>query len=157
MALERVRLLRRYVLRKADNVKKLIIVAIIFALSNYVLAVSNFTDAAKSLDPIISAIYSATRISFGVPSYQPGYGIVYFTSRCANFEKQGASDTQQIHTFFGALAGTIKGLEPDDYVALGVVYNCNSGDDEWVTHRVKFSNIIKSDKWEVWVNGVLQK
>lgn len=134
----------------------LISLATVFALSAAV-AQTNVKLALDSSDVLLSAVKSGSKVGFSDFVYLPGYGISTAGTKIGEYPKEQAAIFAQIKGLTAALASTVKGVDANEYVSFNVLFINFSADDVNVTYREKFADLGKPDKWEVWVDGVLQK
>ena len=130
--------------------KLIVILAFIFSSA---LAASNLPQFLESSKAWLGAINGATKMSLDTPAYLPGYGIAFSSSQCGKFSERWVSDYAALKGLTTALAQTIKGVDPQEYLSISVTYNCDyANGDVQVTARIKGADIGK-DLWEVWVDG----
>lgn len=111
----------------------------------------------ESSNPLIAAINSAAKLGFGDAFIIPEYGVGFYTTPCKKFNDNWVQDWQAIKGMVAALGQMVKGLNPDEWFSLNIIYSCDfTNGDTHVTARVKAATLNKPETWEVWVNGVKQ-
>lgn len=123
-------------------------------------AATDIKQVTETIKPLIAALNTSAKTDFSVnePNYLPGYGLAYVDSICDNSKTRWGDIFQAIKGFTSALGQIVKGLDTEDWLSFTFVFQCDreSGNPTY-TVRQKGGDLGKPDKWEVWINGVLQK
>ena len=131
--------------------KKVLVLAVLFAFAP---SVSFSASALETFKALIGAINASTQLRFAAPYYLPDSGVVIVGGGYKSFKDESAPDIAQIKGLSAALATSVRGLDPNVWISFVVRY---SADDVDLVLREKYADFGKADKWEMWVNGELQK
>jgi hypothetical protein len=136
--------------------KKLIVA--ILLLSSVGFATTDIKLLTESIKPLLAALNAAAKMNYDEPAYLPGYGLSFVDSVCDSSKTRWQDIYVQIKGMTAALGQTVKGLDSNEWLSLTTNFICDrESGNPTITVREKGSDLGKPDKWEVWIDGVLQK
>ncbi len=125
----------------------------LFIVFSSTFAASNLTQFIETSKAWTAAIDSGEGVSLNKWVYLPDYGFNISGYVSLGSKEETNSLIASIKGLTAALAPTIKGADPTDWISFSL-YGYGEGQ---IILREKFADLGKLDKWQIFLNGDLQK
>ncbi len=127
----------------------------LFMVFSSTFAAPNVTQFVETAKAWTAAISSNKGLSLDQWILIPDYGFNISGRITFDSKEETNNFISNVKTLTAALAATIKGADASDWISFSL--HGEYGNSDQIIIRQKFSDLGKSDKWQIFLNGDLQK